>query len=127
MAGVVTGEVIIIIIISCSRQIPSSYGSETKVLNVLATPNPGPEPGILVMIPVPGGPPCPRYGSAPTSPAPTLGQSVTLGLVMMTRVTPARLSEQRSLVEGIGGYSAQKNQRKREDCLENNINIPNEC
>ena len=129
VAGVVTGEVIIVVIISCSRQIPSGYGSETKVFIVWAIPNPGPVPGILVMVPVPGGPPCPRPGSSPTSPAPTLGQSVTLGLVMMTTVTrlnPARLSEQRSLGEGICGYGAQKDQRKRKDCLKNNINIPNE-
>lgn len=59
-------------------------------------------PGLMVMVvPVPGGPPGPGPGSAAASLAPALAQSVTLGLVVMvTRVTPLGAREQRSPSQG---------------------------
>lgn len=83
-------------------------------------------PGLmgLMVISVPGCPPGPRPGSAAARLAPALAQSVTLRLVMVTRVTLGA-RQQRSPGQGAGGYGAQKDQRKGEDCLKNSISVTN--
>ena len=81
----------------------------------------------LMVISVPGCPPGPRPGSAAARLAPALAQSVTLRLVMVTRVTRVTLGarQQRSPGQGAGGYGAQENQRNGEDCLKNSISVTN--